>query len=287
MSLNSQREVANLAARYVTIRNVGRYLGRPAMAAAAELLWRRRRNRDLAMTVADHFVTRGSTVIDVGASWGLFTYHLARRVGPSGQVFSFEPHPDNALMLEKLAAARSHVDFTRAAVSDETAQAQLLVPTQRSRRVTAQASLAHRFDGQAVDVETVDVPTVRLDDTVGPDTGVNFIKIDVEGHEAAVLRGGATMLRHTRPSMLIEIEQRHLSVPINEVFAQIEDLGYHLYYVTETALCPVAGFDVERDQLSMVSSGEFHPFAMPRAYVHDFCAVRSPELLSSLPIDGR
>jgi hypothetical protein len=36
--------------------------------------------------------------------------------------------------------------------------------------------------------------------------------------------------------------------------------------------------------MSMVTPGEFHPFAMPKAYVSDFCAVRTPELLGSLPV---
>jgi FkbM family methyltransferase len=232
------------------------------------------------MTVADHFAPSGATVVDVGASWGLFTYHLAHRVGKSGQLFSFEPHPDNAPMLRKLAQARPNVHFSQVAVSDEAGTAQLLVPARGNRQVTAQGSLAHGFDGQGVDVRKIEVPLVRLDDALGPHVDVGFVKIDVEGHEMSVLRGGAQMFRRCRPAILIEIEQRHLSVPIDVVFRQIEDLGYHLFYVTESALRPIVDFDVERDQMSMVNSGEFHPFAMPAGYVHDFCAVSSPDLVS-------
>ncbi len=275
---------ANWAAKYVTVRNVGRLLGRTAMTTATAALWRRRLTQDLAMAVADHFAPSGATVVDVGASWGLFTYHLARRIGKSGQVYSFEPHPDNAPMLRKLGEARPYVHFSQAAVSDEPGTAQLLVPEHHNRQVTAQGSLAHGFDGQDVAVQKIEVPLVRLDDVLGPDVDVDFVKIDVEGHEMSVLRGGADMFRRCRPAMLIEIEQRHLSVPIADVFRQIEDLGYHLFYITQSALRPIAEFDVERDQMTFlnsgVNSGEFHPFAMPRGYVHDFCAVRSPELVS-------
>jgi FkbM family methyltransferase len=238
------------------------------------------------MVVADHFATSGATVIDVGASWGLFTYHLARRVGPSGQVYSFEPHPDNAPMLHKLAEARPYVHFNPVAVSDSAGHAELLVPKQQHRLVTAQASLAHGFDGQGVDVKSIEVPTVRLDDAVAPSVDVDFVKIDVEGHEISVLRGGSAILQRGRPPILIEIEQRHLSVPITNVFQQLAELGYHLFYITETALRPAAGFDVECDQMSMATSGEFHPFAMPKTYVHDFCAVRTPDLLSGLPVQS-
>jgi FkbM family methyltransferase len=277
-------DVANWAAKYVTVRNIGRHLGRNAMTAATEMLWRRRQGRDLALVAADHFATGGATVIDVGASWGLFTYHLARRVGKAGQVYSFEPHPANAPMLRKLATARRHVHFSPSAVSDSAGRAELLVPRQQTRLVTAQASLSHGFDGQGVDVETIEVHTVRLDDEIAPAVQVDFVKIDVEGHEMAVLRGGSSMFRRNRPSILIEIEQRHLSVPIDDVFGQLEDLGYQVFYVTETAFRPIADFNTERDQMSMVRSGEFHPFAMPQGYVHDFCAVRTPELLAGLPV---
>ena len=58
----------------------------------------------------------------------------------------------------------------------------------------------------------------------------------------------------------------------------------HSFQTDDAALRPIAGFDVERDQMSMVTSGEFHPFAMPKAYVHDFCAVRTPDLLGGLPV---
>lgn len=274
-------EAANWAARYVTVRNVGRLLGWPAMTTATEALWRRRRTQDLAMLLADHFAPSGATVVDVGASWGLFTYHLARRVGKSGRLYSFEPHPANAPMLRKLTDRFAHVHFSQAAVSDEPGTAQLLVPEHRRRQVTAQGSLAHGFDGQKVDVRRIEVPLVRLDDVVGPGIDVDFVKIDVEGHEMSVLRGGSEMFRRCRPAILIEIEQRHLSVPISDVFGEIEGLGYHLFYVTESALRPIAEFDVQRDQIAYLNPGanseEFHPFAMPQGYVHDFVAVRSPE----------
>ena len=191
-------EVANWAAKYVTVRNVGRYLGRTAMETATEMLWHRRQASDLALVVADHFATSGATVIDVGASWGLFTYHLARRVGKSGQVYSYEPHPDNALMLRKLAKARPYVHFSPAAVSDKAERAELLVPKRQSRLVTAQASLEHGFDRQRVEVEKIEVPTVRLDDEVGPAVHVDFVKIDIEGAEAGTVRHNGNVHGHVR-----------------------------------------------------------------------------------------
>jgi len=38
-------------------------------------------------------VQKGESVLDIGANYGLYTYHLSRAVGPSGRVYAFEPVP--------------------------------------------------------------------------------------------------------------------------------------------------------------------------------------------------
>lgn len=276
--------LTNSAATVANPRNVGRYFGYGAMSAAVEFVWRRQATAgDLAAVLTDRFVGAGAVTVDVGASWGLFSYHLARKVGGSGTVFSFEPHPMNKTVLEKLAKARPNIHFRPAAVSDVAGSADLQVPVFGNRHVTAQSSLSHGFDGQhGVRVEKVTVPTVRLDDEIG-DRHIDFIKIDVEGHEVRVLRGASALLRKQLPPMLIEIEQRHLDDPIKDVFAEIEDIGYTLYFIDGAAIRPIDEFDVERHQLSAVVPDQFTPFSMPAGYVYNFCAVAKPDVLSGAP----
>jgi FkbM family methyltransferase len=276
--------LANLAAIFATPRNVARYLGYRAMRTLVEFVWRSQvRSGDLTAALVDHFAVGGSTVVDIGASWGLFSYHLGGLVGEAGAVFSYEPHPMNKPVLEKLVKARSNVRFRPVAVSDLTGNANLQVPVFGSRHVTAQSSLAHGFDGQrGVRVEKVTVPTVRLDDEVGGQR-VDLVKIDVEGHELSVLRGAALTLRTYLPTMLIEIEQRHLDCPIKDVFAEIEDIGYALYFIDGPALRPIEEFDLEKHQLSSIVQRVFTPFSMPAGYVHNFCAVASPGILAGAP----
>src|SRR5690348_1395174 len=191
--------VVNSGAKWATPRNVGRLFGQGAMQATVEFVWNRQvKGGDLGAVLTDRFVGSGAVTVDVGASWGLFSYHLAHRVGKDGKLFSFEPHPANRPVLEKLAKARPQVRFREAAVSDEAGSADMHVPVFGGRRVTAQSSIAHGFAGQhGVRVEKVSVPTVRLDDEV-EETPIDFIKIDVEGHEVSVLRGAATVLRKYR-----------------------------------------------------------------------------------------
>ena len=276
--------LANSAATIATPRNVGRYFGFAAMRATVEFVWSRQvKSGDLAAALTDRFVSDGTVAVDVGASWGLFSYHLATKIGGSGTLFSFEPHPMNREVLKKLAKARPYVRFRPVAVSDLVGSADMQVPVFGNRHVTAQSSIAHGFDGQhGVRVEKVTVPTVRLDDEIG-DRHIDFIKIDVEGHEISVLRGASAVLRRDLPPMLIEIEQRHLDHPINDVFSEIENIGYALYFIDGPALRPVAEFDLQKHQLSAVVPSEFTPFSMPEGYVYNFCAVATPEVLSGFP----
>ena len=278
--IEARSTLANSAAIFATPRNVARYLGYAAMRTLVELVWRSQvRSGDLTAALTDHFAADGTTVVDIGASWGLFSYHLAGLVGRTGAVFSYEPHPMNKPVLEKLVRARPNVRFRPVAVSDLIGRADLQVPVFGSRHVTAQSSLAHGFDGQrGVRVDKVTVPTVRLDDEVGS-RRVDLVKIDVEGHEMSVLRGASLTLRRYLPPMLIEIEQRHLDYPIKDVFAEIEDIGYVLYFIDGAALRPIEEFDLEKHQLSSIAQQEFTPFSMPEGYVHNFCAVASPDVL--------
>jgi FkbM family methyltransferase len=272
--------VVNRICRYVTPRNVERYFGARAMEVAVEAYWRRlRQRRDLAALVTDYFVTPGSAVADIGASWGLFTHHMGRRVGSSGSVDCFEPHPLNLPALRAAVENGRPVRVHALALSDSKGSATLHVPRAHGRSVTAQARLAHEFAN--VDFDTIEIDVDLLDNVMEPAELLDFVKIDVEGHELAVLRGGEHALRHA-PPMLIEIEQRHLNCDIHTAFEQIQNLGYEMWMLKNDTLRPIGEFALDRDQGSHVTS-DFEAFSLPRGYVSNFLAVKSGTPLDGLP----
>src|SRR5262249_17858054 len=119
--------------------------------------------------------------------------------------------------------------------------------------------------------------TVRLaplDELLPPPSRVTFIKCDVEGHEAAVLRGATSTLKRWHPALFIELEQRHQADggDIGDTVAQLLALDYAGYAVHPGALRPLEEFDLQRDQLDYLQR-EFMPYAMPPGYVHDFLFV--------------
>lgn len=241
-----------------------------------------RRRGDLAFRVMRALVKPGDTVLDVGASFGVFTFELARLVGPGGRVHAIEPDPPSVARLESLRHARPNITVHPVALSDRSGTATLHIPVVRGRRVGTLASLSVPDWRVTLDhvVATVDLKPL---DSILPAEGrpVSFVKIDVEGHELAVLRGGTATLR-TLPAMLIEIEQRHQQTDIRSTFDLIRSIGYVGYAVGPRALMPLDKFDVARDQLAFVTGDQAQYRGMPSSYIHDFLFVRPGTDMPSL-----
>jgi hypothetical protein len=87
---------------------------------------------------------------------------------------------------------------------------------------------------------TVEVPMNRLDSIYAGDAG--FIKIDVEGHQQAVLDGAVATIQRCRPRMLVEVEERLSPGGLARAKAYFEELGYCGYYVHHGRLNPIDQF---------------------------------------------
>jgi len=156
--------------------------------------------------------------IDVGANRGVWTEMLRRH---SRSVLAFEPNPK--LFRELSRRIGPGATALPIALSDASGSAELRVPRRRKGFSNQGATLAHDSLGNCA-YGAVSVPTRRLDEIETGDVGL--IKIDVEGHEAAVLRGAAGLIARCRPVLVIEMEEKHHRRPIAEAIAEVEALGY-------------------------------------------------------------
>jgi FkbM family methyltransferase len=238
----------------------------------ARLAWARKRAKgSRSAAVIDALVDRGSVAVDIGASLGLYTCRLAELVGSSGTVHAFEPNPFHTGGLRALERALPQIKVHSTALSDREGMAELRVPVYRGACLDALGSLNPRsaeHEGLSFDTEVV--PVTTLDAALGAGQRVDFIKCDVEGHELAVVRGAAEILRRSRPILVIEIEQRHSSIDIELTFEHLLGLGYEGWALTRPRIRPLTEFDVERDQLSHLGS-DFEPIGpAARGYVNNF-----------------
>jgi FkbM family methyltransferase len=128
----------------------------------------------------------GDVACDVGANIGDTALALARAVGPEGSVWAFEPLPAIRDCLAENARANGLDNLHVVGVALSDAQGELAIDVPEGQ--PGMASL--RVDGTAGGIR---VPTVRFDDWLDRSgvAHVDVCKIDVEGHEEAVLRGMA------------------------------------------------------------------------------------------------
>ena len=152
------------------------------------------------------FLKPGMTVLDIGAHHGLYTLLASRRVGRTGKVIAFEPSPRErkALRLHLKINSCSNVTVQSQALSDENSQGTLHV-------VEAWAAGCNSLRPPDVPAKTspVKVEVERLDDWLANHQieQVDFIKLDVEGAELAVLLGAANLLeRRPRPVIIAEVQ---------------------------------------------------------------------------------
>jgi FkbM family methyltransferase len=168
--------------------------------------------------------------LDVGANNGVYTYHLLRH---SAGVVAFEPQPALADFLDRALDERVRVE--RVALSAADGLAMLRVPRARASTGMATVEAANRLVGQPS--ATLPVTKRRLDGYAFPRLG--FVKIDVEGHELAVLEGGRGLLRRDRPNLLVEAEDRHRPGAVASVVGWLAREGYRAQFLEGGQLRPI------------------------------------------------
>lgn len=208
----------------------------------------------------------GTTVIDVGASVGNYALAFAKRVGRGGQVIALEANPDVYAELTASTWPSRRLSCINAAASDSTGMAQFYVPQRAGSSTLPLGSLEAR-EGET---KSVEVPTLLLDHL--PVTRpVSLVKIDVEGHEGAVLAGATRLLEEHHPSIVVEIEQRHLNKgSLADVVADVLALDYDAWGIGVDRLIAWQDFDVRRHQTDALDdSGQLRP-GLEREYVNNF-----------------
>jgi FkbM family methyltransferase len=172
----------------------------------------------------------GDIVIEVGANIGAHTVVLAGRVGPSGHVLAFEPQ---RLAFQTLCAnvalnSFTHVDCYWAALG-----------AQRGSIAVPELDPGERINFGALSLRNAQpsgrsVPCLTLDDFVALPR-LKLVKIDVEGMEGDVLRGGLRLIANFKPHLYIENDRVDQSEPLMRL---LDGLGYNLYWHTPALFEP-------------------------------------------------
>jgi FkbM family methyltransferase len=167
-------------------------------------------------------LSRGGTMIDVGANVGYYTVLALDCIGENGQVHAFEidPRPLKCLRRTKEKFQLKQISIHEVAVGGTCGVVYL---NQEAECGNSHIS-PHQINGLPVEMTTLDFwaksnPLTRLD----------VIKVDVEGVELDVLQGARELIRKFRPLIVVEADAAHQarggsSVEELQLFLQAE--GY-------------------------------------------------------------
>lgn len=185
------------------------------------------------------WLRRGDCAIDIGANHGWYSLLMAAAVGSEGAVVAIEPMPSMASAWRRNFALNPHLtaDLREIALGDRTGTVEI-----------------HQFDGLPhghasvatlgrEDFQATQTPIDRLDAVLGRDVSPDFIKLDVEGSELAVLKGSEQLITGSRPpSWLIEVNHNTSHAmgytPLSVCELLMEAHTYDLFRVTDSKVVP-------------------------------------------------
>lgn len=151
----------------------------------------------LELALITRMVRQADVFVDVGAHLGLYVLHVLGRLGTTGRYHALEPSPSNMARMRAAFRDTPGLVLHAVAAGDVSGRAVLV----------SESSLMARL-AETADAVGTSVPVVRLDELLAnePRGGHWLMKLDVEGHEPAVLRGCSRLLEAgLRPTVMLEV----------------------------------------------------------------------------------
>ena len=170
-------------------------------------------------------------VLDIGAHIGITALPISSVLAPGGRVHAFEASTTNLKMLRFHIRKNSvaNIDVVPRLVGDQNDSGVIFF---QNKRVSGMNSVVKQ--GSSRHWETIPVDMISLDHYC-LEYGLmpEVIKIDVEGGEEAVLRGGRRTLRQFNPIVFLSVHPRHLNElgsSVEQLKLLIESFGYRIEY---------------------------------------------------------
>lgn len=191
----------------------------------------------------------GFVMIDVGAHHGLYTlivaYELKSR-GWEGVIHSFEPDPSNFTLLKYNICQNKldkYVVLHQEAVANTEGEENLLIFAHENSANTLECNSHLYGNKDNKSVVTQPVKTVNLNSLLNKISGVNLIKMDIQGSEYLALEGAEKLITRNEPIIVVEaVQEWETASKIKEFLV---DHNYEIYSVDKNGiLCQQKSSDV-------------------------------------------
>jgi FkbM family methyltransferase len=190
----------------------------------------------LTSKIFNQYLKEDSNCIDVGCHKGEILDIIIKK-SPKGKHFAFEPIPEFYKGLESKYSKT--VELFNVALSNESGETTF----NYVKNAPAYSGIKERkYKVSNPDIEKLTVKLDTLDHLIKPETKIDLIKIDVEGGELNVLKGGKELITANRPLILFECglgASEYYNTKPEEIFELIESYDLKLYtlkgFIQETS----------------------------------------------------
>lgn len=177
-------------------------------------------------------IKEGHTVLDIGVNVGEVTLNAAQKVGKSGKVIGFEPHPTNFQRCQRNIALNKldNITVENKGLGHQKGMFQIYAVDEGNAG-------KNRIDETHRDAPATTVQIITLDEYVQNNQlkQIDVIKIDVEGFELKVLQGAKQTLQQFHPTLFIELDDNNLKEQAGSAKALVtflSNLGYTIWRAT-------------------------------------------------------
>ena len=215
------------------------------------------------------FLNADAVMLDIGSNNGSFLYQLEGKLSPKN-LYAFEP---NEKLYNRLRRIFPKIKSFCIALSDQNGTAAFKIPIIKGKNYDSRGTLQIGYREEDEEKHVLhQVKMLTLDDWQKSEnlTKINFIKIDVEGNEMKTLEGAKQVIAKFRPTLMVEMEQRHHSEPIWDLIAQIESWEYAAYFLNRTT------FNLERLSETIILEQNNNRLINKTAYINNIIFVPNP-----------
>lgn len=175
--------------------------------------------------VLENHINEGDVVVEAGANSGTETLLISRLVGRNGIVHAFEPLGSVAAKLRKNVElnALSNVKFIPEALGETIKVISFFVLPETHPNQDMGSKVISNAAGSEIKVQQVTLDSLKL-------SRLDFLKMDVQGAELDILKGGIDTIATFKPKIFLEAGEGWSN--IQELIHILDDLGYNAHYVS-------------------------------------------------------
>jgi len=178
--------------------------------------------------IINRFVKPGDIVLDVGANIGYYSVLLSKLVGQFGRVYAFEPTDNFCKILQLNIGANNlqNVEIVKMGLSNKIQELEIKIGN-------SSATLHSQADDDFLSKELIKLTSLDKFIVQNPLEKIDFIKLDIDGHEPLFFEGASNTLNKYNPIILLEVSHIHYleaGFKAWDFYGSLKQQNYYIYH---------------------------------------------------------